>query len=445
MAPVLNRSAAKNGVIAYQDKQDSNLFHYLPARIDAVMNETLREFAVKYYGISTKPYFVDFGNGRSESVVGGILSGKAVPDITEQQRGNILEEITKVFQVQDPHLVPLEVTGVKVQPIFARSITEMGERSNADFPSTIKFGSAFNYQVASGNSLFAELVGSSLVGQSSTTSPEFAVNFNGMATFYGDPWKARIRADLKQVWEYVRSKVDVGAELGWFNLGVQTDDITQSLINEGVVEIEYLEGTGGQAFGRQLLETTKALFEGINKQVVGGEGFFKFAPNPDPQPLPEGDKKSLGASLLPWTVSVNVTDVSNTFSQSIMFTETISFTGTLEVPVAGSMTLALPCSSGNVGSFYDLQDKRPGCITAAMSEGLQKRIAAERKAKNVYLATIRESLLNGKINLETYKVLVAEANTISYTETLGADGISLVPAEEMLERAKRRIKALAEA
>lgn len=445
MAPVLNRSAAKNGVIAYQDKQDASLFHYLPARIDAVVGETLREFAVKYYGIGAKPYFVDFGNGRSESVVGGILSGKAVPDITDRQRADIIEEITKVFQVEAPHLTPLEITGVKVQPIFARSITEMGERSNADFPSTVKFGSSFNYQVASGNSLFAELVGSSMVGQSATTAPEFAVNFSGAATFYGDPWKARIRADLSRVWEYVRKKVDVGAELGWFNLGVKTDDITQSLINDGVVEIEYLEGTGGQAFGRQLLETTKALFEAINKQIVGGEGFFRFEPNPEPQPLPEGDKRSLGASLLPWTVSVNVSNASNSFSQSISFEETISFTGTLEVPVAGSMTLAVPCSSDNVGSFYDMQNKRAGCITAEMADGLQRRMAKERQAKNEYLATLRASMAAGKITLETFKALVDEANTVSFTETLDIDGVSFVPTEEMLARATRRIDALVEA
>lgn len=447
MGAVLNRSVAKDGVIAYQDHLETNLFHYLPARIDSVKGETLQEFNVTYYGINPQPYYVDMGNHRQESIVGGILSGKAMPDITQNQRAAILEEINRVFKIKEANLVPLEITEVKVQPIFAKSVAEMGERSNADFPQLIKFGSTFNYQVTSGNSLFAELVGSSRVGESTATNPDFAVNISGMAEFRGDPWKATIECDLSQVWKYTRTQVNAGLSLGWLNVGTNIDKIAQSLIREGIVNITYEEGSGGREFGRQLLETTKQLFEAINAQVSAGEGMFKFEPNPSPQ-QPKDPEKSWGASLLPWSASINVGYDENTFNQFIKFEQTISFTGTLPLPIAASMTLALPCSINNSDLFYDLQTKKTGCITVEKSQGLQKRIQKEVAAKTVEILKLQDSLTAGKINLETFSVLLRNLNTFSLTESREAvtqpDGTvvyrTLTP-EEASAKFEARLKA----
>src|SRR5262249_1770323 len=77
MGAGLNRSVAKDGVIAYQDNQETNKFYYLPARIDAVLGETLSQFNVTYYGIAAAPYYMDMGNNLLESVVGGVMTGKA--------------------------------------------------------------------------------------------------------------------------------------------------------------------------------------------------------------------------------------------------------------------------------------------------------------------------------------------------------------------------------
>jgi hypothetical protein len=416
MGAVLNRSVAKAGVIAYADHKEENLFHYLPAQIEAVPGETLLDFNVTYYGINPKVYYVDTGYYHQDSVVGGLLSGRAKPDITSTQRNAIIEEIKKVFQIEEPNLVPLEITEIKVQPIFAKSIAQMGQESNADFPSIIKFGQTFNYQVSSGNSLFAELVGSERSGGITQATPDFAVNISAMAEFYGDPWEADIEADLKQVWEYTRLKVNANLGLGWLNIGTQIDEISQSLIKENIIKITYREGSGGNEFGRQLLETTKQVFEQINAQITGGEGLFKFEPNPQPQ-QPKDPDNSWGASLLPWTADINFGYDKNSFSQSILYKNSISFTGKLSVPIAVSMNLALPCNSQNSNLFYDLQTKSTGCITREKSEGLQKRIAKEAKAKNAEILNLRESLVNGKINLETYSTLKGDLNTFSLTES----------------------------
>ena len=52
MAGCLNRPAAADGVIAYQDYEQPNLFHYFPLRIDSVSGDTLKSFKVDYYGIN---------------------------------------------------------------------------------------------------------------------------------------------------------------------------------------------------------------------------------------------------------------------------------------------------------------------------------------------------------------------------------------------------------
>jgi hypothetical protein len=415
MGAVLNRSVAKDGVIAYQDSLEVNKFHYLPARIDAILGETLDQFKVTYFGINKSPYYMDMGDNLQESVVGGVVSGKAIPDITEDQKVAITKEIGEQYKVDKPNLTPLELSQVTVQPIFSRTIAEMGQSSNADFPATVKFGSSFNYNITSGNSLFAEMCGAAIDGSVATENPDVGINITGLAEFYGDPWKAKIECDLSKVWEYTRTKVNAGLSLGWLQIGTQIDKITQSLISEGIVNIEYIEGSGGDEFGRQMLETTKTLFEAINAQVASGEGFFRFEPNPSPQELPDKEDP-WGAKLLPWTASLNVGYGSNSFSQSIKYENTVSFTGKIRVPIATSMNLAVPCAGSSQQYFYDLQMKQIGCITAAKSSALQGRLAKEANAKNSELLELYEDVKAGKITTKQYSEMKALLNTLSFTE-----------------------------
>jgi len=415
MGAVLNRSVAKDGVIAYQDSEDVRKFHYLPCRIDAVANETLKSFQVSYFGINAKPFYVDFGGKLFESCVGGVVSGQAIPDMTSDQRDAIVGEIESQYSIPNANLTPLEINEVKVQPIFAKTIADMGERSGSAFPATLKFGSSFNYQISSGNSLFAEMAGSYIEGAEARETPEIGVNISGLAEFYGDPWKAIISCDLSQVWEYTRTQVSAGIRLGWIDLGTEVDKIAQSLIRENIVKIEYIEGSGGDEFGRQLLETTKVLFEKINAQATSGEGFFKFEPNPNPQELPKKDD-SWGSKLLPWTASVNVGYGENTFSQSISFKEEISFTGKLLIPINTSMNLALPCGAKTQQFFYDQQEKQVGCINKAKSDGLQKRLSEEANAKNSELLDLYAQVKAKQLTVAEYTSLKSLLNTITFTQ-----------------------------
>ena len=414
MGAVLSRGVAADGVLAWQDNQDPKTFHYFPSRIDAELGSTIQEFEVTYYGIGAKPYYQKISpDPTPQSVVGGVLSGLAVPDISEAQRKNITEAITKQYEVE-PNLVPIMLSDVKIQPVFAKKLAEMGQGSSQEFPSTLQIGSQIAYTVSSGNSLFAEMTAREGADEESA-SPQFAINLVGTAAFYGDPWKARISCDLSKVWSYTRTKVNVGASIGWFNIGVDVDKITQELISSHLIEIDYIEGSGGEEFGRQMLETTKTLFEAISQKALGGEGLFRFEPNPAPQEPPKDDK--WGASLLPWTCSINTAYQSNFFNQEIKFDETISFTGKVDVLLASAMSLAVQCGADTVEHFHDLQASRDECVTPEKSQALQDRLSAEVAAKNKKVQEYAARVESGQWTVATFKEMLAWLNTISLTES----------------------------
>lgn len=425
MGAILSRGVAADGVMAWQDNQKPETFHYFPMRIDSVLGETLTHFKVTYYGISEQPYFQKItGDPTPQSVVGGILSGQIVPDMTKAQRAAITEAITKQYGIQNLNLVPLIMRNVTVQPVFAQKLAEMGSGSDSTFGKTFQIGSQMAYTISSGNSLFAEMVAREGSTGAGSNNPDFAVNLVGTADFYGDPWEARITCDLSKVWEYTRSQVDVGVQAGFFNLGVMVDEITQNLITKNIIKIEYIEGSGGAEFGRQMLETSKKLFEEISIKAIDGEGLFKFEPNPTPQQPAKNDK--WGASLLPWTVSVNVNYASNFFKQEILFDQTIKFTGKQDVMLNSAMSLATQCGFSTQQFFYDLQTNTEGCLTNNKKQGLQNRLGKESNAKTEKLLQYAKNVEDGKWTISTFKEMVAWLNTISLTEqykpTVAADG-----------------------
>lgn len=445
MTARLNKPCAKDGVLAYQDSDDPATFHYFPARIDAVAKETIVDYDVKYYGINAKPFFVDLGNRNYQSCVGATVSGQAVADITKAQADAITKEAIRVYKVRDVNLVPLTLQDVTVQPILAKNIVEMGGASTVTFPERLQIGTQFGFNVNSGNSLFAELVGNQ-GSDDRASSPDIGINFYGLAELRADKWIAEITADLSQVWEYTRTKVDVSARLGWFNLGGGSlDRITQELIKKNIVKIRYVEGGGGKEFGRQLLETTKTLFEAISAQITSGEGMFKFEPNPTPQE-PPASKDSLGGDLLPWRVSVNASYVSNSFKQKIDFQQTIEFEGNVLTAFNGNMALALPCGPSTSAHFYDLQLKEPGCITKAKADGLQARIGKEVGAKDKKVKEYLAKVERGEWTIQQYGDMLALLNQINLTEApkLLADGaIAVLTEEEALAELAEREAAVA--
>lgn len=416
MVARLNRPCAKDGVVAYQDSDSPETFHYFPTRIDAVSGETISSYEVKYYGINAQPYFVDLGNRVYQSVVGAVASGQGIADITKKQRDGIIAEVKRVYKVRSVNLVPLVLEDLTVQPIVAQNLIDLGGSSNVSFPDRFQIGTQFGFSVSSGNSLFAELVG--LQGSDDASkNPDIGVNFYGTCEMRADPWIAELSADLTQVWEYTRSQFSSSARIGWLNIGnASFDKITQDLQKKGIVKIKYIQGGGGKEFGWQLLETTKTLFEEINRQLSAGEGMFKFEPNPTPQE-PPASKDGLGAELLPYSVSINMSYVSNTFKQSVQYNNRVEFEGNVPVAFNGNMALALPCNSSTQSHFYDLQMKAAGCITKAKSDGLQARIRKEVAAKDKKILEYLKKVENGEWSVQQFSEMLELLNTINLTES----------------------------
>jgi hypothetical protein len=420
MAGRLNRPVTADGVIAYQDHEQTQLFHYFPLRVDSVMGETLRSFKVDYYGIGDKPFWVDLGNNDFQSCVGGNLSGIAAPDITKAQRAAITKAIGDTYGVKKPTLTPLVMQGVSVQPIFAKHIVDMGQGGSATFPTEFTLGGNVGYQVGSGNSLFATMVANEQPEETGP-SPDFAINIYGETELYADKWVAEIHADLSRVWEYTRTKVNVGVNVGWINIGVDIDKITQEMIQKGIVTIKYKQGGGGSEFGWQMLNSTKTLFEAINKQITSGEGMFKFEPNPTPEPPAKGDK--WGGGLLPFTVAVNASYTTNYFKQQITFDQEVTFEGLMPIQFTTAMSLALPCGSSTERYFYDLQLAKQGCVTPQKAAALQTRIEREMKARQAKQREYWAKVESGQWSPSEYSAMLGLLSTMSLTESPSLAGV----------------------
>lgn len=429
MTAKLSSGTSIDGVAAYQDHSNPQQFHYFPLRADCILGDTLVNFDVSYWGINPAPYYVDLGGGNIVSSVGGILAGRARMDISASQRRKIVNAIKNEFGIPNPRLLPFRLSNIQVEPVIASNVIELTPQSSVTFPSILQLGTTFAYNVSANNSLFATLA----AGVSNTPSPRpsFAINVYGDVEYVGDPWKARIRCDLSQVWKYTRTYVSASVKWGWFTIGsAEYEKIVQELVRSQIITIDYEQGSGDPKFGRQLLESAKVLFDRINQQAISGEGFFKFEPNPD---ATGGGSGGGGNSWLPWSVSINGSYTSKSFSQSIQFDQTISYTGRVKVPMSSSMVLAVGCGSGTSQYFHDFQDSSNGCLTQAKLNGLQQRLTEEVNWKQMKALQYLQNLENGVWTAQKYREMMAILREFSYHEVIHATphGMYRIPPEQV--------------
>src|SRR6185437_5230598 len=440
MEGVINRAVAAKGIIGFQVREDPTTFFYFPSSGQAVLGDTLESFKCSYYGIGATPQWVQAGSLKYLDLAGGTVAGKVRFDATKEQLEAITDEINRIYEIDDPELVPVILQETKAQPVFAQGVADLGGNSKYSFPEQVNVGSSFNFNIDSGNSLFPQLIaGLNKNDGQGESAPTIGMNISGKLQLYGEPFEARLRADLKQVWEYVRDQVDVGAQLGWFNLSSRFDKIAQDLQRESIIQMEFIQGRADSTFGLQLLESTKVVFEAINSKIVSGEGMFRFEPNPTPQE-PKDPEKSWFASLAPWSVGLNMSFVRNSFKQSITFDQRVKFQGLFTIPVTSSFNLGVTCSASTQNMFFDSTIGKNGCITKEKLTALQARISKEVVAKNIRIEEYTQKLLDGKITLEVFETLVALLNTIMLTEQ-GPKGARSV--EDMLSKIENQAFRLA--
>lgn len=413
MVAILSRGVTVPGVQAFQDSDRTTQFVYYPTTVTCIPGETLQDFKVTYWGIG-KPFFMQ-KNNRIDSVVGAVLAGRATIDISSEQRQMLIEQIRKAYGVRNPALIPLPLQNVRVQPVIANNTLSIDKDADIKFPETIQLGTAFNYQIGTGNSLFAQFVATQGQGDKFIPNPAFGINIVGEAEFLGEEWTVEVEANLNQVWSYVRKRVSLAISLGWFKFKLgDYEKIIQDLQRDKIIKLRLVEGSlDTEKYGRYFLEMGKEIFTAINQQANSEVGFFKFEPSRDMTP-------SASSTLWTWDVSVNLAygEQSLKFSQSLSYKNTISYSGRLRRLVPASMTLAVTCNQKSKNLFQDLGNVTEPCITPAKADEFQKRLMAEVTKKQPLLDRIYNSYILGSISQEQYERAMLIINGLSFSETI---------------------------
>jgi hypothetical protein len=401
-APKFSSGTSAKGVIAYQDYSDPTQFHYFPARVDVALGETLLDFQANYWGIGPA-MMGQISDGSQVSVVGAVLSGRAVLDITQAQRDAIAQQIKKDFHVPSPKLLPLHLDNWKVTPTIA-AITMGLDKGEVILPQGVQFASPFTYTLGTGDSRFAQIVGMPNSSSGVTTNPHFGVNIVADVEWVGDKWEGTISCDLKQVWSDVRKSAGASVGWGWFSLGVSYSDIEKNLDKSGACKFDFVEGSlANEKYGRQIFEMMKELFTAINTKATAGEGFFKFEPNPD---AAETGGNPGGAG--PWALSINLGYSEAHFKQSIQWSTHISYTGRQVKPIAASMVLAVTCSPSTARYFVDHGNLAEPCITQQKIDVFNARLKSESACKKQLIADlVKQYLANPSMPAEKFDKIKA--------------------------------------
>lgn len=429
MTAKLSGGTEAAGVLAYQDSVDPTQFHYLPANAHCILGATLADFGVKYWGIG-KPFRRLKENGSIDSVVGAVLSGRAVIDISDDQRRQITEAIARAYGVPDPKLLPMMLHDVTVQPVIGQKTLGLGFSADAEFPSVVQLGASFSFLVGTGDSLFATFVGAQDNATQMVPDPSFGINIQGNAEFQGDPWQVRITADLGQVWSYTRRRFGGGVGYGWWRISLADyEQVITEMQRDQVITLEFIEGSyNTEEFGRQIFEMGKELFQAVNEAAAAQEGFFKFEPNPSPSP---SERPGSGLSW-PFTPCVNLTygEESLKSNQSLHYEATLSYSGRVVVRTPTSMTLAVKCNRETASHFVDLGYPDQPCITADKLNEMQERLEKEVELKARLAHILMERMVLGEITEAEYKRKIALLEGLS-----GEDGFVVTGKDALLHAA----------
>ena len=415
-APHFYRATSVKGAIAYQSTTEKTQFFYIPTQSEAILGDRLTVFRASYYGIGDPFYIKNSVTGKIESSVGAVMSAVAVIDISDAVRKRLIAQIKTDFKIENPKLVPLPLTDTKVRSLLldgALSVAQLGQITS----SSPQFGKEISLSAGAKDNLFAQLLATSDRSSMGVVqaNPHFAVELTGNAEFVGDPFKIQVSCDLSQVWKQIRTSVSVSASLGWFRLGEATyNDINQALEKSGACS--YKEQPGSQIDRNKnmlpLLEMTRRIFEQMNTEARGGQGFFKFEPNPEAPPVSAGGAKS----IWPWSVSVNLGYSSAHFKQTLTWSTTVELQSVFTYPVASLTAMAVVCSPSTAAFFQDLGDTTENCITQRKIDRLMERLAQEKTVVNRKLNDLERRLIEGTVTRDVYDVLYKRWTTESQSE-----------------------------
>ena len=424
-APNFYRATSVKGAIAYQAQNDKKQFFYIPTSTESLLGDRLRTFRVSYYGIGPAFYVRNGTTGSVESSVGAILSAAAVIGIDDATRRRLSAQITADFGVANPRLVPMPLANAKIQSLLledAINVAKLGQITSSN-PS---FEQEFAFSAGAKDNLFAQILATSDANSYGgvVANPHFTVELVGEAEFVGDPWKVEIDCDLAQVWKQVRTAASVSASIGWFRLGeANYNRINQDLARSGACRYTELPGSLIDPAKNllPLLEMTRKIFEQLNAEARGGQGFFKFEPNPEAPAVSASGAKS----VWPWRVSVNAGYSSAHFTQKLTWKTTVELGTRFMYPIGATTSMAVLCNNQTKQFFQDLGNTAENCITQGKIDQLMRRLATEKAIVNQKLNDLEHRLIAGTVSTDVYNVLYRRWTTTSQTEGAQVVGAEL--------------------
>lgn len=411
MAGMFNGAVTTDGTLAFQDRANPELFHYLPLNVPPVLGDTLESFSCRYYGIGPIPQWVQIGQ-RYESVVGGVVRGAARFDASARQKRALRREIRRRFEVRRPQLLPVRLHDLEISPVVAGSLPTAPARF--EMPDTVRIGESFHFLADAGNSLFPQLVAHVQRNPRSRIPTALGVNLQGTLDLDIEPLRVQVQGDLAELWRSLRRRAPAAERLGWHALEEEPGALLNQLSDAGILSIR-VEEEGEQTQDGHGALVLRSVVDALNARVTRGEPLCRFT----------GHRHcgSRGSSDSPWIVEVNLATPANAFSRGIFYDHTLGFEQTVTVPVTSFMELSVACSPKTHRMFFDATADRFECITRAKVNALQERIRREMVAKEAKIKMYEERLLAGDIDLATFEALVALLNTRTLTETPPGDRI----------------------
>jgi hypothetical protein len=402
MSAIFNKGILiSENVIVYPGSEDKNKFFYIPINLECILNKNLEEFKLTYWGYG-KQFLVKQENGKIESVIGAIFTGTATPDISKQQRNQIIKEIIKTFEVDNPKLTPLSLSNIKVQPFIGTHIWKVGKDSDILFPETMQLGTAFNFLIGTGNRLFTKYIGYQKRGSQIVAHPSIGINIIGEAEFTKEPWSAELEADLSKVWSYVRQRVSENISWEWLELKfADYQNLIQDMLRDKVIKLTVKEGTVNlQKPGWQILEIGRQIFAAVNNQGNSETGYFRFEPNStSPNSLKLEDR-----TFWLWKIAINLAYGSQSIpsSTSTHYKSTINYSERLIVPIPISLFLNVKCNIDTAQLFQDLGNVSETCITQHKIQDLQQRMTPEISKQTQFANRLYNRLIAKEISQQQY-------------------------------------------
>lgn len=390
MVALLQTRTAIATAIAFQDSDNPETFFYVPTVVDGVPEETLGEFKVTYWGYG-KPFLRE-REGQIASVIGWVIAGSAMLELSPQSRQQLIDRIRQQFEIQAPLLQPLPLSQIVAEPRIGQLAFPVDAMADLNFPETIEAGTPFNFLVSTGNRLFAQFARSQAQDLQWGSQPSLALILVGQAEFQTQPWEVTIEAELSRVWALLRKRFAAEITAAWVELKADDfDKWIRDLIRDRAIKLSGVSGEVDLERSQwHRFEIGRHLLEALNRQQDSPTNLIRVQPNP-----------SGSASIWQnWKIWVNLIYGEKAIASS-MYQSKISVSDRSFYPVPLRLNL-VKCTPQTSEYFQDLGNPIEPCITAKKTEELRKRLKEEIAKQSKMAQMLYARLVSGEISQAQY-------------------------------------------